>query len=253
MNPTPLSKAASKLIRKLSLKKNREETGLFVAEGEKVVYDLLSGGLKVKLLVTSDPDLFEKSKLPEKPFFCSAEEMRSLSSLSAPPGLLAVFHQPDETLGDVPESGNRFLIADGIKDPGNLGTLIRTAHWFGLDGVIALNGCADLYNPKTVQSTMGSLGRIPVIYPTGEDWLKALEKDKIPLLGADLKGTPINTIEPGNKFALVIGSESHGISQSLRDRIDHFVFVPPASESNRPESLNAAVSAGIILARLSLR
>ncbi len=253
MNPTPLSKAASKLIRKLSLKKNREETGLFIAEGEKVVYDLLHGGLKAKLVVATDPALLEKNQLPENRCFCSAEEMKSLSSLSAPPGLLAVFHQPDEPSESVIETGNRFLVADGIKDPGNLGTLIRTAHWFGLNAVIALNGCADLYNPKTVQSTMGSLGRIPVITPKGDEWLNMLEKGRIPLLGADLKGTPLNTIQHENRFALVIGSESHGISQKLKDRINSRIFIPPVSENNHPESLNAAVSAGIILARLSLR
>jgi TrmH family RNA methyltransferase len=252
MNPTPLSKAASKLIRKLSLKKNREETGLFVAEGEKVISDLLSGGLKAKLLVTSDPGLFEKTNLSETRFFCSAEEMKTLSSLSAPPGLLAVFHQPDETPAEVLESGNRFLVADGIKDPGNLGTLIRTAHWFGLDAVIAWNGCADLFNPKTVQSTMGSLGRIPVIYPAGENWLKAFQKSQIHLFGADLKGTALNGIQPAIRFALVIGSESHGISNNLKEKIDRFIFIPPVHENNHPESLNAAVSAGIILARLSL-
>lgn len=252
MNPTPLSKAASKLIRKLSLKKNREETGLFIAEGEKVVYDLLHGGLKAKLVVATDPALLEKKQLPENRCFCSADEMKSLSSLSSPPGLLAVFYQPDKSPDSVLESGNRFLVADGIKDPGNLGTLIRTAHWFGLDGVIALNGCADLYNPKTVQSTMGSLGRIPVIYPTGDEWMNMLEKGSIPLLGADLKGTPLNTIQPEKRFALVIGSESHGISRELKDRIDSTIFIPPLNEPNHPESLNAAVSAGIILARLSL-
>ena len=250
MNLSPLSKAASKLIRKLASKKHREESGLFIAEGEKVVNDLSAGGLKIKFLVVSTETDLTKYPTSVPLFSCDEAEMNALSSLSTPPGILGVFHQPGSDADSVLRQSSKLLIADGIKDPGNLGTLIRTAHWFGLDAVVALNGCADLFNPKTVQSTMGSLGRIPVIYPETQKFLSAVS-GRIPLIGADLKGKSLADVNPLDTFAVVIGSESHGISIEIKRAADQFIFIPPKNPKNHPESLNAAVSAGIILSRLA--
>lgn len=245
-----LSQAKKKWIRSLSLKKYRDEQKLFMAEGEKVLADLLRGGAVPQCVVVQEG---RNHNLPLPPrtevFTCTARDMEALSALATPPGILAVFAQWVFDASALALPNPRWLLADGIKDPGNLGTLIRTAHWFGVQAVIALNGCAELYNPKTIQSTMGSLGRVPVFYVDAAGFY-AEHAGRVTFYGADLEGDALHTFTPQKSFALVIGSESHGLSAVSAAQVGRKVFIPAFDEGNRPESLNAAVSAGIILSKL---
>ena len=246
-----LSQAKKKRIRSLALKKYRDEQELFIAEGEKVIADLLRGGAKPEFIVTEEGRDFSLN-LPANTeiYQCSRADMQAISTLSAAPGILAVFPQWKFETQLLHNQIPRWLLADGIKDPGNLGTLIRTAHWFGVNAVIAVNGCAELYNPKTVQSTMGSLGQVPVFYPEALAFFDEFGA-KVPFYGADLEGEPLQSFESARSFALIIGSESHGLSPVSAAHLSKKIFIPPHNGQNRPESLNAAVSAGIILAKIS--
>lgn len=247
-----LSQAKKKWIKSLSLKKNRDEQQLFIAEGEKLIADLIHGGATLKLLVC----IKGKNETVElgnaECYFCDSADMDSISLLSTAPGMLAVFHYFQTDTALLANPNPRWLVADGIKDPGNMGTLIRTAHWFGLHAIIAINSCAELYNPKTVQSTMGSLGRIPVLYLDVADFYGQVSNKGISFIGADLRGELLGEFSSMKSFALIIGSESHGLSPASEKMLSRRIFIPSADAQNRPESLNAAVSAGIILARIAL-
>lgn len=247
-----LSQAKKKWIKSLALKKNRDEQHLFIAEGEKLISDLIRGGAKLKVLVShsAKPALLDSG--PAESYVCDSADMDSISLLSTSPGMLGVFHYFQTDKSVLEKTNPRWLVADGIKDPGNMGTLIRTAHWFGLHAIIAINSCAELYNPKTVQSTMGSLGRIPVLYVDSADFYAQVSGKGIPFIGADLKGDLLGEFTSMNSFALIIGSESHGLSPASEKILSRRIFIPSADAQNRPESLNAAVSAGIILARIAL-
>jgi TrmH family RNA methyltransferase len=246
-----LSQSIKKFIHALGQKKYRDEQKLFIAEGEKVIADIIGSGAIPKYVV------YESSRnrtlhFPSatKQYECDAKEMQFISSMSTAPGVLAVFPQwgTDASVWEV--ENPRWLIADGIKDPGNMGTLIRTAHWFGAHAVVCINSCVELYNPKTVQSTMGSLGKIPVIHVVAEEFFSKFSGKTI-FFGADLEGERLNSIEPQKTFALIIGSESHGLSEIAAKHVAKKIFIPEYDALNRPESLNAAVSAGIILSRIA--
>ena len=246
-----LSQSIKKFIHALGQKKYRDEQKLFVAEGEKVIADIMESGAIPKYVV------YESSRnrtlhFPSatKQYECDAKEMQFISTMSTAPGVLAVFPQWGIDASVWEAAHPRWLIADGIKDPGNMGTLIRTAHWFGVQAVICINSCVELYNPKTVQSTMGSLGKIPVIHVDAEEFFNRFSGKTI-FYGADLEGEKLNKFEPQKTFALIIGSESHGLSEMASKHISQKIFIPEYDEKNRPESLNAAVSAGIILSRIA--
>lgn len=245
-----LSQAKKKFIRALALKKNREQEKLFMAEGEKVIADLMQGGHLPEFIVLQT-GITSQILNNEVPFYeCEAADMKSISAMATPPGILAVFRQWDFDISILDLPKPRWLVADGIKDPGNMGTLIRTAHWFGINAVIAINGCAELYNPKTIQSTMGSLGKLPVFYPEAGVFFETYG-NKVQFFGADLQGNLLNSIGKQESFALVIGSESHGLSAVSTSHVSHKIYIPEFDPSNRPESLNAAVSAGIILSHIA--
>lgn len=246
-----LSQAKKKWIRSLAQKKVRDELRLFTAEGEKVIADIMRGGAP-PLYVVGQTGRTHKLTFPRETeiYTCDAKDMEALSAMVTPPGLLAVFAQWDFDVSVLGGDQPRWLLADGIKDPGNMGTLIRTAHWFGVHAVIALNGCAELYNPKTIQSTMGSLGKLPVFYRDAEAFFKEFT-GRVPFFGADLEGRELQTFGPQPAFGLIIGSESHGLSEVAAAHVSQKIFIPAADPRNAPESLNAAVSAGIILSRLA--
>jgi len=246
-----LSQAKKKWIRSLAQKKVRDELRLFTAEGEKVIADIMRGGAP-PLYVVEQAGRTHKLSFPSQAeiYTCDAKDMEALSAMVTPPGLLAVFAQWDFDPSALQKKDARWLLADGIKDPGNMGTLIRTAHWFGVDAVIALNGCAELYNPKTIQSTMGSLGKLPVFYRDAVLFFDEFS-GRVPFFGADLEGEALHTFGPQKSFGLVIGSESHGLSEVAAAHVSQKIFIPAFDPRNAPESLNAAVSAGIILSRVA--
>lgn len=192
--------------------------------------------------------------LPEIPsdvpvMLCTPEEYGKISLLETPPGFMGIFHIPSFLPASQLPVSEWILYADGINDPGNLGTIIRTCHWFGVKHIVIGAGTASPYNPKTVQSTMGSLAAVS-FYTAAPADIFALGH---PIYTADMQGNPADEMRGVLPGIIVMGSESHGISPSWlsNDNSIVSVFIRPADPGHRPESLNVAVAAGIILQALT--
>jgi TrmH family RNA methyltransferase len=240
-----LSKKEIKDIQSLGLKKHREETGLFIAEGPKVVNELaqaLPGELQMiyglKDWIEEAGHLFDKHKLTE----ISESELERMSHLQTSHRVLAVFRQLP---AKEPLAKGFTLYLDTIQDPGNFGTIIRIADWFGISDVVCSAGCADLYNPKVVQSTMASIARVNVYYDEEGLWL-ARHKD-VPLFAAALEGKSVYSCNNVSRGILLIGNESKGIRKEWLSMATEKITIPRIGAA---ESLNAAVATGIILSHI---
>ncbi len=243
-----LSKTHTKYIQSLWHKKFRDEMGLFIAEGPKVVMDLLNSRKFVcKEIFALQSWLQEQKKtvdtLPNALITLVEDfELKKISSLSTAHHVVAIFEKrkPDfsfETLGKMT------LALDTIQDPGNLGTIIRIADWFGIENIVCAVGCADMYNAKVVQSTMGSLGRVNVIYTDLVEWLKNNKQTKI--YAASLEGKDVKASGKLKEAILIIGNEANGVSDEVMELVNEKINIPRTGSA---ESLNAAVATGIILA-----
>jgi TrmH family RNA methyltransferase len=236
-----LSKKEAKDIQSLAHKKGRAETGWFVAEGPKIVGELLQAmpDSLVALYATDEwaaPDSWLSVPVQR----VKEQELQRLSSLQTSNGVLALFRQRKMP----PLRKEVFsLYLDTIQDPGNFGTLIRIADWFGVEQVICSTGCADLYNPKVVQATMGSLARVTVVVDEDGSFLSGSG----PIYAAVLGGTSLYDLPPATTGILLIGNESKGIRTEWIGRADHRITIPRRGGA---ESLNAAVATGIILSHL---
>lgn len=239
-----LTKATLKDIRSLELKKNRDETGLFIAEGHKLVGDLLPLLSCRMLLHTSDwkpgSPLSPKTTCIE----VSQEQLEKASLLRHPQAVLGVFEQPDIRLEPADLRGSLSLALDTIQDPGNLGTILRIADWFGIKRVLCSPGTVDVYNPKVVQATMGAIGRIEVFYT---DLATFLPASGVPLFGTFLEGETIASVALPTEGIIVMGNEGNGISPAVAACITHKLHIPgypPGVTSS--ESLNVAVATAIV-------
>ena len=231
-----------RLIQKLQQKKYRDEHQFFVAEGPKVVSEFLNSGFFCEALYSiSDNDFFTPNRIPTK---ISADELRKISSLVTPNDCLAVFRIPVRGI----EFSGRGLIADRLRDPGNLGTLIRICDWFDIRTLVLSDDSVDCYNPKVVQATMGSLARVSVQYVDLGKWMP---HQKLPILGALLEGQSIYDVPMPKEGWLIVGSESHGISKGLLEHISQPITIPRFGAEVKTESLNVAVATSIILGEWS--
>jgi TrmH family RNA methyltransferase len=236
-----LTKSEVKYIQSLQQKKFRDELGLFVAEGPKLVRELLvSGHFKCQeLFLTGEMKELTDPAFPDARII-SPGEMERISGLQSPNGVLALFQKSASV--EFNPAGKISLLLDDIQDPGNLGTIIRTADWFGIENIIASPATADCYNPKVVQSTMASLGRVNILYTDTEAWIR--QYPHFPVFAASPKGSDIGSLNPPAEGILIIGNESKGIRDSLISRADQLLMIPGKGAA---ESLNAAVAAGILL------
>ncbi|HLP56104.1 MAG TPA: RNA methyltransferase [Fluviicola sp.] len=234
-----ISKARIKWIRSLQQKKVREQEDVFVVEGEKMVLEGLACQLPVIALVAHKNEL---SLIPE-PFRAIAlsadtTEMEQLSGLKTPNKLVAVFkRQPVSTA-----NGSFELALDSIQDPGNMGTILRLADWFGIDRIVCSRETVDCYNPKVVQASMGAIFRIQVVYT---DLHKYLSKSKRPVYGALLNGENYSSVSYKPDGILLMGNEGNGISEQLIPLITQAVTIPRFGAA---ESLNVATATAILLA-----
>jgi RNA methyltransferase, TrmH family len=246
-----LSTSRIRMIRSLEQKKYRLELGCFVAQGDKIARELLGSNLNILQVyaleswIESNRDIFWGLKA--EIIQVSASQLERISYLKSPNQALAVVELPQYQTDEVDLKQNLTLFLDGIQDPGNLGTIIRTADWFGVRNIYCSKTTADLYNPKVIQSTMGSFIRVKVHYTEPGDFFPALDKN-IRVYGALLEGENITAVSPQLPAILVIGNESQGISQELQAWINHRVRIEPSHAGSGPESLNAAVAAGILMA-----
>lgn len=230
-----LSKSQIKWVRSLQQKKNRDAEGVFVAEGQKCVNDLLSA-FELVLLATPDN--------------ATPTEIEQMSSLRTPQGVIAVFRKP------IPDtqylSSDLMLALDGVQDPGNLGTIIRTCDWFGVHDILCSRDTADCYNPKVVQATMGALARVRLHYVDLPEVLTELRQQGIPLYGTLLDGWNIyDTNAIPNKYTgvIIMGNEGKGISEAVRSLITHPLRIPSyPPDAPTSESLNVGIATAITLA-----
>ena len=244
-----ISKNEIKLIKSLSTKKNRLKELLFIVEGEKMVDELLSSNYKIKKIY-GKKEWFENnfSKLDLIDFQkISSDELCRISNFKNPNDVLALVEMFSNEL-DYSSLTGTTLILDSINDPGNLGTIVRTCDWFNIRNVICSKDTVDVYNNKTIQSTMGSIFRVNVYYFELIEFFVNINS-KPQTYAATLDGENLKNVKTQKDNFLIIGSESHGISDYLMKFIDEKVKIENVSAGG--ESLNAAIATGIILYQLS--
>jgi TrmH family RNA methyltransferase len=233
-----LSKKVIKDIQSLALKKNRDESGLFVAEGPKIVEELLKATPQnVKAIYATAAWAADKDDVE----VVTEVELSKISGLKTPNQVVAVVQKMENRL---PDSAGFVLYLDAIQDPGNFGTIIRIADWFGISNIVCSSGCADLYNPKVVQSTMASIARVNVYTDESDNWL---QQQKVPVFAASLQGDNLYQLPKTGNGILIIGNESKGIRPELMQLATTLVTIPRRGQA---ESLNAAVATGILLSHL---
>lgn len=230
-----------KLIRSLQQKKFRKELGLFIVEGKKVVEEGITSEYRLHSLYSCDEAFVKANK---GAFLVSGKEMEMMSALSSPSDYLAVFYS--EVEGKKLPQEEFILALDGISDPGNLGTILRAADWFGVRSLLLSNDCVELFNPKTVQSTMGSIFRMNVHSVEISSVLKSYKDTGFAIIGATLNGENAFRFSFPSKTILVIGSESHGIRNNLIEILTDRITIPGGGNA---ESLNAAVACSILLSK----
>ena len=245
-----LSKSQIKYIQSLNQKKLRQENGVFIAEGPKILNELLATDNTEAVAIYGTTNWWRENEdiKNEIPFVSFNEisdtELEKISSLSTPRQVLAIFKQP-RFYHVADPAANLILLLDNIQDPGNLGTIIRIADWFGVKDIIAGKESADVFNPKVVQSTMGSLARVQVIYEDLERFIRS--HAGIPVYATTLDGQPVATYQKQKVGMLLIGNESKGINAALLALSSEKITIPKYGAA---ESLNAAVATGIILSHL---
>ena len=228
-----ISKREIKEIRALAQKKFRDESGLFVVEGEKLVTEALQSGHEVV-------KLFRTEEIGE-------EEMARISLLTHPSPALAVVRKPAET-AFVPPTGELMLALDSLRDPGNVGTILRIADWFGIRTVLASPDTVEIYNPKVVQATMGAIFRVRVHICPLPETLAGLRRAGMPVYGTFLQGNPLYGAPLAQTGVIVLGSERDGISPAVEAVVSERLYIPPfpPGEAPGPESLNVATAAAIV-------
>lgn len=242
-----ITKNTIKQIASLRQQKFRKELGLFVVEGRKMTEELLHSDFETVGLYATDafieayPSLADAEPVSEM-------QMEQMSGQNTPPGILAVVRIPQK--GIIKTTSRLVLALDGIANPGNMGTLIRTAEWFGIHDVVCSSDCVELWNPKTVQATMGSLFRMKVWSTDLPTYLKQAKADGSSIYGALLDGENLFQMQNKPEGILVIGSESHGIRADVLPCITHPVTIPRVGGS-ATESLNAAVAGAILMAEMT--
>jgi len=243
-----ISKNELKYIQSLYHKKTRDKEKLFIVEGPKMVQELLKSPFKVQKVWTTHEKWLKS--YPDAPIELISEEyLAKASHLSTPNEILALAQMEQRPDSPKITGGQLVLALDGIRDPGNMGTLIRIADWFGVNQIVASPDSADIYNPKVVQSTMGSIFRMPVFYAQLEDYLSS---QSMPVYGALLSGQPLGSFPlavPVQEGIILIGNESKGIRPQILPLITQAVKIPAFGGA---ESLNAAMAAAVLLGHFKI-
>ena len=251
-----LSKAKIKLIQSLEQKKKRREEHLFVAEGPKVVGDLMPY-FPCRLLVAEPswlslhPDV-RATEIIE----ATSDELRKASFLKAPQEILALFELPSYATPHDVASQELCLALDDVQDPGNLGTIIRVADWFGIRHIFCSTGTADAFSPKTIQATMGAISRVQIHYVDLYNFLHDIctKNSQIPLYGTFLEGKNIYQESLSTNGIIIMGNEGNGISKQVQELVTHKLFIPNYPEgSATSESLNVAIATAITCAEFRRR
>ena len=249
-----LSKNKIKFIRSLELKKFRKENGVFLAEGNKLVSDL-APHFKCKILVTTEEWLSSNKNIKaDETIIAEKEELSRVSLLKSPQDVLAVFETPSYPSSEDCPQKELCLALDDVQDPGNLGTIIRIADWFGINNIYCSHGTADAFSPKTVQATMGAIARVKFHYCDLPETIRRQTANGVPAFGTFLDGKNIYGENLPPNGVLVMGNEGNGISPAIASQITRRLFIPNYPPG-RPtsESLNVAIATAIACAEFRRR
>ena len=228
------------LIRQIKRKRFRREKKLFIVEGKKSIDEFLTSNYELYKIYSTHPNEFNSDNIVN----ISSSELSKLSSLKKPNKHIAIFHQKDQVL----QKQNFYLLFDRINDPGNLGTIIRTCHWFGVDQIICSVDSVDCYNSKVVQSSMGSLSKVNVVYT---DLIKFIKTTNKKIIGTSLNSKSISDYSFKNFDGIIVfGSESNGISQEIKREINDYISIPKTASNSTAESLNLSISVAIFLSKI---
>lgn len=247
-----LSKTKLNLYCRLNSRKQREKLGLFIAEGEKCVADTIRFFTPEAIIVMEgDTDAYERySEYPV--YVVSSSDMRKLSQFQSLPDVVAIYRIP-ETQGFSKKdfASGLTLMLDGVQDPGNLGTILRIASWFGVARVVIGTGSADPFNPKAVQASMGAVG---MVHFTQEELFPIIENNpEIPVCGTLLDGTDIYTTPLQLPAFVVMGNEGNGLSEKIRQKVNHPLLIPSFATGPHAESLNVAAATAITVSEFMRR
>lgn len=244
-----LSKSKIKIIQSLNRKKNRDESGLFLVEGNKMVEEVLRSDFRVETLVCTSGFLNDHPEIRSKVnelIEADSQSIQKASLMQNPQDALAVVCQPVYFEPLLNLKNDLILALDFIQDPGNLGTILRIADWFGINTVICSENTVDVFNPKVVQASMGAIFRVKTRYTNLEYFLKETANNQIPVYGTFLEGKDIYTEHLTRNGTLVLGNEGNGISDPVSKFVTQKLFIPSfSSEINKPESLNVAIATAI--------
>ena len=233
-----ITKNQIKLIKSLRLKKNRIQSGFFIAEGEKIIDELLESKLEVVNIFSS----LEKYNISDYYIPISSSQLKQISNLKTPNKVLGLFKIPKSSEIDF---NSNIIALEEINDPGNLGTIIRLCDWFGIKNIICSSNSVDCYNPKVIQASMGSICRVNISYM---DFHKFLDSKNYNTVAADLNGQNLRDFTFSDNQIIFFGSESNGLSKTLSSKMDHKITIQRYNDN--VESLNLATSVGIILSEL---
>lgn len=246
-----LSKNKIKFIRSLEMKKNRKENGVFLAEGNKLVSDL-SSHFKCRLLVGTEQWIKSNNVHAEETVTVEKNDLSRASLLKTPQDVLAVFEMPAYHVSFDKPRNELCLALDDVQDPGNLGTIIRIADWFGIRHIYCSNGTVDAFGPKTVQATMGALARVQLHYCDIKKLISSLENT--PVFGTFLDGDNMYNCELSGNGLIVMGNEGNGISKDVSELINRRILIPNYPQGNETtDSLNVAVATAIVCSEFRRR
>ncbi len=233
-----------KLIKSLQQKKYRIQHGMFVAEGIKTVQELLDSNIEAKKIFTTDVSAFKANKdLIEQ---ISISELKQISGLKNPNTVVGLFNIPKR---EIPKSVDWVVALDDVRDPGNLGTIIRLCDWYGIKYLVCSENTVDCFNPKVLQATMGSIARVNVGYTNLEDYLETVD---LPLFGAFMDGSSVYTERLPESGVLVMGNEANGISKKIEGLVSSKITIPQFGNKTA-ESLNVATASAILLNEIRRR
>ena len=240
------SKSQIKFIKSLSQKKFRNNLGLFIIEGKKGIFELLNSSFELHSIYTTE-DIFKTSEdLTE---IITEVELKKISNLHTPQTALAIFKIP---VVEPPRVQGLQVALDEVKDPGNLGTIIRLCDWFGIEDLICSHGTVDCYNPKVVQATMGSISRVKIHYLDLAEFLSSA-KEKTSVYGTFLEGENVYTQTLSPEGILVMGNEANGITSEIEKIISKKLLIPQFGKAKNTESLNVATATSIFLSEFRRR
>ena len=244
-----LSKNKIKLIQSLNRRKNRDEFGLFLVEGNKMVEEATRSGFKIELIVCTSEFAEQHKRINSRAtelIITDSESISKASLLQNPQDALAIVCQPKNDVSELNLENELCLALDFIQDPGNLGTILRIADWYGINHIVCSENTVDIFNPKVVQASMGAVFRVKTFITDLASFIKTSDENHIPIYGTFLEGQNIyhQTLSPNG--IIVLGNEGNGISDSISRLVTQKLLIPSFSTHiNKPESLNVAIAAAI--------